>query len=47
MSIIGRRLEETKDDIMDSMRVVAGLKDEMIQVRRRAGMNPKTPEEAE
>lgn len=47
MSLIGRRLDDTKDCILDSMRVVAGLKDEMVQVRRRAGMNPKNPQEAE
>ena len=29
------------------MRVVAELKDEMVQVRRRAGLNPQNPEEAE
>lgn len=47
MSLIGRRLEATKEDILDSMRVVSELKEEMIQVRRRAGMNPKNPQEAE
>ena len=40
MSVIGRRLEEVYDDILDKMRAVAELKDEMVKVRRRAGLNP-------
>lgn len=47
MSLIGRRLEETKDDILDCMRIVSELKEEMVQVRRRAGLNPQNPQEAE
>ena len=30
MSIVGRRLEEVKDQILDSMKVVADLKEEMV-----------------
>ena len=30
MSLIGRRLEEVKDEILDSMNVIADLKDEMV-----------------
>ena len=40
MSVVGRRLEETKDQILDSMKVVSDLKEEMVQVRRRAGLKP-------
>ena len=47
MSVIGRRLEEVKDEILDSMKVVADLKEEMVQVRRRAGLKPKDEKEAE
>lgn len=47
MAVIGRRLEKTKEDIFESMRGVAELKSQMVQVRRRAGLNPTTPEEAE
>ena len=47
MSMVERRLEEVKDEIRENMRVIAELKDEMVQVRRRANMNPRTPEEAE
>ena len=47
MSIVGRRLEEVKDQILDSMKVVAELKEEMVHVRRRAGLKPKDEKEAE
>ena len=47
MSVIGRRLEEAKDMVLSSMGVVADLKDEMVQVRRRAGLKPKDEKEAE
>lgn len=47
MSMVGRRLEEVKDQILDSMKVVADLKEEMVQVRRRAGLKPKNEQEAE
>jgi hypothetical protein len=29
------------------MKIISGLKDEMVQVRRRAGLNPKNEQEAE
>lgn len=47
MGVIARRLEEVKDEILDSMKVVADLKEEMVQVRRRAGLKPKDEKEAE
>ena len=47
MGVIARRLEEVKDEILDSMNVVAALKEEMVQVRRRAGIKPKDEKEAE
>jgi len=47
MSVVSRRLEEAKDEILESMNVVAALKDEMVQVRRRAGLKPKDEKEAE
>ena len=47
MSLVGRRLEETKDEILDSMKVVADLKEEMVKVRRRAGLKPQDKEQAE
>ena len=47
MGVIARRLEEVKDEILDSMNVVASLKEEMVQVRRRAGIKPKDEKEAE
>ena len=47
MSMVGRRLEEVNDQILDSMKVVADLKEEMVQVRRRAGLKPKNEQEAE
>lgn len=47
MSVIGRRLEKTKEDIVQSMGVVSQLKEEMVQVRRRAGLNPTNPQEAD
>lgn len=47
MSVVGRRLEETKDQILDSMKVVSDLKEEMVQVRRRAGLKPQDKEQAE
>lgn len=40
MSMVDRRLEEVKDELRENMRVVAELKEEMVQVRRRANMNP-------
>jgi len=46
MGVIARRLEEVKDEILDSMNVVASLKEEMVQVRRRAGLKPKDEKEA-
>ena len=47
MSVVGRRLEETKDQILDSMKVVSDLKEEMVQVRRRANLKPQDKEQAE
>lgn len=47
MSIVGRRLEEVKDQILDSMSVISDLKEEMVQVRRRAGLKPQDKEQAE
>ena len=47
MSIVQRRLEEVKDEILENMRVVSGLKEEMIQVRRRSKVNPQNEREAE
>lgn len=47
MSVIARRLEEVKDEILDSMNVISDLKEEMVQVRRRAGIKPKNEKEAE
>ena len=47
MRVIGRRLEEAKDAILDDIKEVAELKEEMVQVRRRAGLKPKDEKEAE
>lgn len=47
MSLVQRRLEEVKDEIQENMRVVSELKDEMVQVRRRSGINPSNEKEAE
>ena len=47
MSIVGRRLEEVKDQILDSMSAIYGIKEEMVQVRRRAGLKPQDKEQAE
>ena len=47
MSVVGRRLEETKDQILDSMKVISDLKEEMVQVRRRASLKPQDKEQAE
>lgn len=47
MSLIQRRLEEVKDEIEDNMGVVSELKDEMVQVRRRSGVNPENEQQAE
>ena len=44
MSVVGRRLEETKDQILDSMSAIYGIKEEMVQVRRRAGLKPQDKE---
>lgn len=40
MSVIGHRLENVKDDIMASMRGVVEMKEELVQVRRRANLKP-------
>ena len=47
MSTIDRRLEEVNDDIQDALKKIAELKEEMVQVRRRAGLNPKDEKDAE
>ena len=40
MSLIGRRLEDVSEDLIECMRVVSELKDEMVKVRKRAGLKP-------
>ena len=47
MSIVQRRLEEVKDEILENMRSVSELKIEMVHVRRRSGINPQNEKEAE
>lgn len=47
MSMVGRRLEKVKEEIRESMRVVAELKEQLVMVRRRANMNPVNSEQAE
>lgn len=47
MGLVEHRLQKVKDDIVQNMAVVSELKTEMVQVRRRAGLNPKNKEEAE
>lgn len=47
MDLAVRRVEEADDLVEEGMREVAGLLDEMYQVRRRSGIRPESPEEAE
>ena len=47
MSLIGRRLEDVSEDLIECMRVVSELKDEMVKVRKRAGLKPSDEQEAE
>lgn len=47
MGLVEHRLQKVKDDIVHNMAVVSELKTEMVQVRRRAGLNPKSKEDAE
>lgn len=47
MSVVDRRLSEIDDQIMDNMGVVVELKEQMVKLRRRAGLNPKSRDEAD
>ena len=41
MSVIYRRLENVQEDIKNIMKTISELKDEMVKVRRRAGIVPR------
>ena len=47
MAVVGRRLENVKDEIWRCMGVVAQLKERLVQVRRSAQMNPMNEIQAE
>lgn len=47
MALVGKRLEDVIDDVIGSMKVVSELKEEMVKVRKRAGINPRDEREAE
>lgn len=47
MALIGRRLEDVVEDVVESMRIVSELKEEMVQVRKRANLKPKDEKEAD
>ena len=41
MSVIYRRLENVQEDIKNIMKTISELKDEMVKVRKRAGIVPR------
>ena len=47
MSMVMRRIEQVQEDICSSAKKIYELKDEMVKVRRRAGIVPRNEEEAE
>lgn len=47
MSVVMRRIEQVQEDICSSAKKIYELKDEMVKVRRRAGIVPRNEEEAE
>lgn len=47
MSMIARRIEDIQDEIRDNARDIHDLKEEMVKIRKRANLNPKSEKEAE
>ena len=47
MSVIYRRLENVQEDIKNIMKTISELKDEMVKVRKRAGIVPRNEQQAE
>lgn len=47
MGMVERRLDKVKGDIVQNMAEISELKAEMVQTRRRAGLNPQSAEDAE
>ena len=45
--MVERRLDKVKGDIVQNMAEISELKTEMVQTRRRAGLNPHSAEDAE
>lgn len=47
MAVIFRRLENVSEDVQTIMKTISELKEEMVKVRRRSGINPRNEQQAE